>query len=978
MTWDELRFRYPELQPINGMPALFNIYGCGLLMYGARDEDPELSTFVKTRYLCVFGIPLLALGSYRVAATSEGMMILGREPISTPMVWLNIIVLLAGLGGGATYGVHSLLTSDSYIAKRKIDEADRLFEAGKVGEALPLYEAVAVGATESAPVALERISRQVDQPDGRLKPADVAAVYRSAAQLSQAGRWPKGPAGLYDSAMARANQQAATDPRAAVMLLEVVSPIAPKGDDPTALMRQLLERIVAETPGDVEMVSRLAVLLEGKGEKGRCVTLLEPLRKRLGDSEGARVLGQIDAREGKIEEATSLLRPYVRSRLDRLRAAEERLKELIKTARDTAVEELKSGTAPGFDYRKAKAVGGDKAQEMAWAYVNAKLQADPAIAHAERAFEAQAGLASVALDLGMLLLQRAQGLTDPEARKAELAEAESTLLAISRLAGESPEFQLSLGQVYYWEGKSKEGRAEFDKLLKARDRDPRLLLQIASLLREVGSMAEASTLAEETYTRASEPALKQNAAMLRGLVETDPDKRLTWLERGGGEGFQRAIILSEKAYKQLSEGAEDEAIRSLKESIGLYEGLPDQAGKLNNLASNLNTLALLTGDEEMDRRALAMIDRALLLEPGNSLTLSNASRFHLDAAVRDIIGGSLDLKILKLPADIHMLSHLYDDQAGRDAFAKKVAAHPGVARAMSLEQKLILLSPRNPHTYESAFSIANFLHDRAKLEGVLAKIAGADLDLSRELKDAEERKSGANEQTRRSMYVSYASKFAGIASQARSHGRDATLAYALDHLAQIRLHLHSLGEEVDLDGVVALAEEADAASASEGTRSTLISALLSRADDRLAASNPGYAEVREKTRRTLEASYRMAAALSGDGPLAQAAASLPDAIRAADIQKLDFEKLPRGGGTFSWATLRKFHPEAAAAAAKAYLAEDSNRAARQIREALDPYSNSVALRNYWFLAMTGRDAEASNYLRACESKQVILPVERKP
>ena len=77
----------------------------------------------------------------------------------------------------------------------------------------------------------------------------------------------------------------------------------------------------------------------------------------------------------------------------------------------------------------------------------------------------------VALDLGIVLLQRGQRLNDPAARRAELEKAEKTFLAIQGVAGESDTFRLSMGQVYYWLGRHDDGTKMFDDLLKANNRD---------------------------------------------------------------------------------------------------------------------------------------------------------------------------------------------------------------------------------------------------------------------------------------------------------------------------------------------------------------------------------------------------------------------------------------------------------------------------------------------------------------------------
>ena len=678
MSWADLSAKFPELQPINGVPLLGNIMGCGLILYGGRDPDPDYGTVVRTRYLCVLGIPLLALGAYRMGLTDDGWMILGREPISTPSVWLNIVVLLAGLGGGAVYGVHTLINSDWYVARRQIEQADSLVAAGQVNEAIELYEGVAIGRTDYAAEAVARLGDLADRADPRMAPADTAAVLRAAARLLKAGRWPKGQADLYNKGMSRVNALAPGDPRAAILVLEAVTPLAPKGDDTTAIARELLERVVAQSPSDVEMVSRLAVLEEAQNKLDRCARLLESLRDKLGESEGARVLGMIDARANRIEPALALLRGYTRPRLERLRRAEARLKSAVQAAQERVIERLKSRQAADFDYEAARRAGEDRSQAIIGTYIESKLREDPEIARDEAAFEAEAAVAPVALDLGMLLLQHAQGLSDPEARKRELAEAEQTFVSVQRLAADRPEYQLSLGQVYYWEGKAHEGRAEFDKLLSAHQRDARLLLQIASVLREVGSHAESRTLAEEGYKTARDSQVKQSCASLRGLLETDLDIRIDWLEKGqSGRPFDRALLSSDRGLKAMQQGDEATAVRHLREAARLYESLPDDPAKLNNAFGVLRRIASLTGDEDAYERAAVMIERGATLDPGNSLILHNAANARLEAAVRAVVGSALNLKVLKTSADLGTLAFLYDDDPGARPWSVAWRTSPG-------------------------------------------------------------------------------------------------------------------------------------------------------------------------------------------------------------------------------------------------------------------------------------------------------------
>ena len=90
-------------------------------------------------------------------------------------------------------------------------------------------------------------------------------------------------------------------------------------------------------------------------------------------------------------------------------------------------------------------------------------------------------------------------------RKANLDEAEKYFVAVGNIAGETDAARLNLAQVYYWQGKHREGKALFDDVLKSGKREPKLLIGVSQMLREVGSESDARTLAEEAYNSAHRP-----------------------------------------------------------------------------------------------------------------------------------------------------------------------------------------------------------------------------------------------------------------------------------------------------------------------------------------------------------------------------------------------------------------------------------------------------------------------------------------
>src|SRR5262249_44942538 len=101
----DLRSKFPDLQPLQSMPVVRSSHGCGFMMYGHRDHDPETNTYVRTHCFCLLYLPIVALGAYRLADIPGGWYIFGRVPLSRlAKAWnvlfpLCVLALVGGLGG---------------------------------------------------------------------------------------------------------------------------------------------------------------------------------------------------------------------------------------------------------------------------------------------------------------------------------------------------------------------------------------------------------------------------------------------------------------------------------------------------------------------------------------------------------------------------------------------------------------------------------------------------------------------------------------------------------------------------------------------------------------------------------------------------------------------------------------------------------------------------------------------------------------
>ena len=95
MSEPDLFELFPEMTPVKRPPSMFTLNGVGLSMYGKRDLDPETGTYVKTHCAVILFIPVLGIGSYRVADSDNGWYFVGKVALS-PMVraWNSLVMVI--------------------------------------------------------------------------------------------------------------------------------------------------------------------------------------------------------------------------------------------------------------------------------------------------------------------------------------------------------------------------------------------------------------------------------------------------------------------------------------------------------------------------------------------------------------------------------------------------------------------------------------------------------------------------------------------------------------------------------------------------------------------------------------------------------------------------------------------------------------------------------------------------------------------
>jgi tetratricopeptide (TPR) repeat protein len=963
---------FPDMQPIRTAPSLGTVNGIGCTVVGSRNYDPATGTYVKTHCLCVLFVPVVALGAYRVADAQQGWYFLGRVPLSRFAKTWNwcLVGLVLWLIGSLWWSSHT--SSAAYVARARLNEADQLVADGKPGSAAQLYRDVALGGTEHASTAAGKIKDLLDQSVAQAPPAEAVSIFQVA--LECRALLPDGDK-LFERGLAVAQQHADTDPRAALQLVEAVAPAAPRPTAVTPHRQKLLEVIVTREPNDPGAASQLAVIYDEQKDLPRCEKLLTPHRDRLGSLEGARILGQIYAQQGKFEPALPLLLAYTDAHLKQLHDAEQDFQTTWNNAHRDLVEALNKRQVGDFPYARHQAANETQKQELVDDYLNTHLRDRADVKAALDAIRTHARVVPVAMDLGTVLLQRGQTLPDPAARRAELEKAEKTFLAVRGMAGQSDKFRLSLGQVYYWLGKHDEGKQLFDELLKNEKRSAEALLAVAHPLREVGLSAEARALIEEAYNKDTNQATKYAAAEFRSVLHVDLDDEILWLGRADPSSPHiKASLCSARGQKALQDGNDTEAAAQFRQSIDVYDKQAETAATLNNGALACFMLFSVTGEREVLDRGVARMDRALALQPSDTILLGNAAHTVLDAAVRDIIGSDLDMKLLKAHADLDLLRYLYRDKVGRDRYVERVRKHPGIAKVVTYLERRLILAPKSAGTYYLLLHIHAFTENTDALGMLQKRLDETPPDLSDEIRATLKAYKEDNDPKRDKEAKAAQERADSVLKAARKGPRGATFAVAADRVISLQITAATSGSVVDADAAVKLAEEAHAAAPSRGTHSTLRSALLLRASQKLAAKEPAYTEFLAKGRHTLGPAYLIPLAVARPGALRDAVLANEDVKRTIDLEKeiagqFGDEARPKG-----WMLLRAADPDAAAKVG-AFLQKPATRLLYEVTARVMPYSAGGAYETAWVLECAGEPELGRKVLKRCQELGVPLPVQ---
>jgi len=743
--------------------------------------------------------------------------------------------------------------------------------------------------------------------------------------------------------------------------------------DLSAKRLELAQAINKENPSNVRAASIVGEFHYNQGDIESAKAALLPVRAELGDSEGARVLGQVFIAEGNNKDAYPLLSTYTSSRLKTFQEAEKKFGDLQTALWDSEFDNLNEGRGPKSFYDKYDLTPEDEQQLFVDEYISEAVNNNASYQNALNNYREAASIVPVVMDFGILQLRNAETMSSESERKAELKAAEETFLSIRSVAGDSDDFKIYLGQVYFWLGKQDDGQALFDEVIERSGRDPGILMTVASTLRTLGKVGMAAELTQEAYENSKDDETKYFAAsMMQHLSNTIEDK-IKWLERSDtNAAYVKANLMENKGHLAVQKGNNKQAASFYRQAIEHSESLPESASNFNNTALTYFALHQVTGDQEFYGKGVDLMSKAVELAPDQSILLSNSASTRITNSLYEVLGNKIDFSQLKLQPSLEHASYYYSNEEEKSELRKKLAAHPDMIKAVEYFERSILLSPNSLSNYGQLQQVHYFLKNEDAMVALAAKMAENQVDVSSsnqfyldfvkgENKETELEKLKDREQILRKQLTG---KNINASTRGVIH---AQISKTLT--SQVYYGVPGVAEKA-----LTHAEKSFELIPSSSSENTLTTALLTVASLQTAAKIPAYQQIREQTNKSLSDNILATIMLSKPGEIGDSLRSNRLVERAVAMEVRGIDDFPDSSSTSSWVLLQQTEDSGLAKKmAKRIQSSKMDKALTEISRISSPISASIIVEDYLLGKVNGTNGVSQEKLDKLTELGIQLP-----
>jgi hypothetical protein len=485
--------------------------------------------------------------------------------------------------------------------------------------------------------------------------------------------------------------------------------------DSQALSFQLLQPLVTRSDQATYLID-LAEYYDLVGEYNKVPELLAPIKDQLGTTKGARLLGQYYADNNNAEQAYELLKPYLDAHLSTYQRISKEYDDILDTLWDDTIAGLNNGDAPaGFfdEYDKADELRQDEMLNEQYYIAREK---SVTVTRIDREYQKIKPVLGVVMDLGYAMLQRAHQFEGEEKQQA-LNDAEELFLSVKNDAEDRDDYNLSLGQVYFWLGKYEQGEERFEHYLSVNDSSVKSLYRLGRILRELGDGDKANALFRQAYDGAEDIEDKQYIAEFVLLTTFDHEQKLIWIERVDlTQLYNQASRHEIRANDFENKGERESAVAEYKLAIEVRDSMQANETEKSSTYFNNQSLAYknlyeLSNDLSYLSTSVEMIDKAVEMEQSDSILVANAADMHLTLLYLDVLDQRLDYaSLLRSPrqSDIHVL---YGNQAEKQQMIDKALASEHYEKTSQLYRNLLVLAPKSNEAWRELLKLYELFED---------------------------------------------------------------------------------------------------------------------------------------------------------------------------------------------------------------------------------------------------------------------------
>lgn len=941
---------FPELQPVSKTPSMFMVNGIGTNVYGKRDYHAQTGAYLKTYCLAIFFIPVLALRAYRVCdAQGGGWHFLGREPLSGfakgwNYLLLSSIIGLISLGSWASY-----TNSPEYRAKQNLAKAETYMQEGNVLSAVDSYISVAKSHTSHAQTGRQKLNDLIANLD-KQPLNDVEKIVN----VFKRNYFKSCNEALSAQLTKLVEKNAQSEPLISYKLYKLANDLAQKKQDNLKLQQQLLEAIVQQNPQQTQYASELAVIYEQQKRWQDCENILAPHGEKLIPYEGARILGQIYAQKGKLEQSDALLVPYVNRGINELNKIEKEYDTVWRASQDQALWLFNN------NYRYDTTTPKEELRKRFQVFFQQHLKKDPKVQAKLEEYREAVQIVHVAMDLGMVKLYLARTEKQENTRAKKLQEVEKLFLSIQSAAGASDRYQLTLGQVYYWMGKKDAGKQQFAEFLKQNAGNAEKSLQLAKIYRELGDGEEALKLAKEAYEQSTSEDDKKIAAEICAVSAVSTDEKISWLKKTDlTSPHNSASLNSVLGDKALTDGDYENAKKYLLEAISSYQKQHKNSTTLNNEALVHYSLFGLDGDVKHINNTTRLLEEAVSLSPNSSIIIRNAYLYMMIKSFCDVVPSQTDFKNFQEQLTSRVLKFFYSDHKSKQAIIQKLKQNPTFVKAMSYMKKSMILSPESIDTYSTAAKMYYILKDHEDMHALLTQLRS----IQKYLPPQTYNSSGL------SPYVNvFKQQIAHYKNLANSQN-PVTIALAQANYLHYSLLAVQCGIEVNHQDLQKLAEQLYAKYPSQAARQNLINSHLLQVHMTM-LQNKDYKEHIAKYSQHISHQHLIAVALRNYPQLKSLILANKDFIKAMQLLQKSSQEFPKATKVLDWILISSADQQQENAMLQNLKSSHLHSAFQEINTVLSPVSMPVLLESYWFYEVTGQKERAQQIVNDYQKRGV--------